>query len=190
MSVAVAVQKNGEVIVAADSLTVFGTTRVPPSMHVARKVIKVGSSYLAATGWGVYEDIIEDFIARRKITRLAGKREIHGFFMKLWKDLHDVYSFVNDQCGNKDESPFGHLDSSFMVANRKGIFYVAPDMSITEFARFFAIGSGGQYSLGALHVMYEGRDGAEELGRKAVETAIAFCAFCGGEVRTWKVGRR
>jgi ATP-dependent protease HslVU (ClpYQ) peptidase subunit len=183
MSVAVAVQKNRELVLATDTQSTFGTTRVPSNMNVSTKVRKIGSSYLATTGWGLYEDVLDDFLAKRKIRKLTDRKSIFHFYQKLWKDLHSVYSFVNDQCGNKDETPFGHLDSSFLVTNRNGIFYVAPDMSVTQFSRFFAIGSGGLYSLGALHGLYDGGKSARELAGKAVEAAIAFCAYCGGETQ-------
>ena len=179
MSVAVAVQKNRELVLATDTQCTFGPTKVPTNMNASTKVRKVGSSCLATTGWGIYEDVLDDFLARRKIKKLTDRKSIFQFYQKLWKDLHSVYTFVNDQCGNKDETPFGHLDSAFLVTNRNGIFYVAPDMSITQFSRFFAIG--------ALHGLYDIGKSARELAGKAVEAAIAFCPYCGGEVQSWAV---
>ena len=37
MSIALAIEKNGELILAADTLTSFGHTKVPPVLHAAIK---------------------------------------------------------------------------------------------------------------------------------------------------------
>jgi len=190
MSIALAIEKNGELLVAADTLTSFGHTKVPPALHAAVKVRRVGASLLATTGWGVYENILDDVLARRKNVRLGSRGQIFEFFLRLWSDLHKKYSFVNDQIDEKEAGPFGNLDSTFLVANSAGIFYVGPDMSVTQVERYFAIGSGAQFALGALHALHGTRLGAEALARRAVEAAIAFDTYCGGETQLYRVARR
>jgi len=181
MSIALAIEKNGELIVAADTLTSFGHTKVPPVLHAADKVRRVGTSFLATTGWGLYENILDDVIARRKNIKLGSRDQIFAFFLRLWNDLHKKYSFVNDQIDEKEAGPFGNLDSTFLVAGRAGIFYVGPDMSVTKVKHYFAIGSGAQFALGALHALHDSKLGAEAIARRAVEAAVAFDTYCGGE---------
>jgi ATP-dependent HslUV protease subunit HslV len=190
MSIALAIRKEGELIVASDTLTSFGHTKVPPTLHAATKVRRVGGSYLAATGWGLYENILDDVLARRKNPRLGSQSQIFAFFLRLWSDLHKKYSFVNDQIDEKEAGPFGNLDSTFIVAGRAGIFYVGPDMSVTEVEHYFAIGSGAQFALGALHALHGTKLDAETMARRAVEAAIAFDTYCGGEVRIHRVAGR
>lgn len=184
MSIVVAVQKDGLVALAADSLSTFGSFRVTGENHRAQKIRAVGDAWLAATGWGLYEDIIEDFLSHHRKLSLSDKPSIFGFFLTLWEDLHKRYPFVNDQCDKRDDTPFGDLDASFLVANAGGIYAVASDMSITKFHQYYAIGSGGNFALGALHVLYGQGLSAEEIARRSVETAIAFNVDCGGEVET------
>jgi hypothetical protein len=76
MSIALALEKDGELILAADTLTSFGHTKVPPVLHAAQKVRRVGASWLAATGWGLYENILDDVLARRKNVRLGSREQI------------------------------------------------------------------------------------------------------------------
>ena len=189
MSIALALEKDGELIVASDTLTSFGHTKVPPVLHAAQKVRQVGGAYLASTGWGLYENILDDVLERRGRVTLGTSAQIFSFFLRLWTDLHKKYSFVNDQIDEKEAGPFGNLDSTFLVANAAGIFYVGPDMSVTKVERYFAIGSGAQFALGALHALHGTRIGAEALARRAVEAAIAFDTYCGGEVQIFRVGR-
>ena len=187
MSIALAIEKNGELILAADTLTSFGHTKVPPVLHAADKIRRVGASFLATTGWGLYENILEDVIARRKSIKLGSREQIFDFFLRLWNDLHKKYSFVNDQIDEKEAGPFGNLDSTFLVAGRTGIFYVGPDMSVTKVKHYFAIGSGAQFALGTLHALHGSKLGAEEIARRAVESAIAFDTYCGGEAQIHRV---
>ena len=190
MSIALAIEKNGELIVAADTLTSFGHTKVPPVLHAADKVRRVGASFLATTGWGLYENILDDVIARRKNVRLGSREQIFEFFLRLWGDLHKKYSFVNDQIDEKEAGPFGNLDSTFLIAGRAGIFYVGPDMSVTRVKHYFAIGSGAQFALGALSALYDSKLDAEAMARRAIEAAIAFDTYCGGEVQIYRIARR
>ncbi len=190
MSIALAIEKNGELIVAADTLTSFGHTKVPPALHAAQKVRRIGGAYLASTGWGLYENILDDVLARRGRVSLGTSAQIFSFFLRLWTDLHKKYSFVNDQIDEKESGPFGNLDSTFLVANRSGIYYVGPDMSVTQVQRYFAIGSGAQFALGALHALHDSRLGAEAVARRAVAAAIAFDTYCGGEAQLFRVARR
>lgn len=189
MSIVVAVRKRNQIVIASDSQSSFGSCRVPSENHQTVKIRKAGSSYIAAAGWAVYDDILQDFIDRRKVGTLRTRKAIFKFFMHLWKEAHKSYAFVNDQPGEKD-SPFGDLDSSFLIVNSAGLFYVSSDMSTTKFEKYFAIGSGGDYALGALHALYDSGLGAVALAEKAVEAAIAFNIYCGGAIRVEKIRAR
>ena len=60
-------------------------------------------------------------------------------------------------------------------------------MSVTKVKHYFAIGSGAQFALGALHALHDSKLGAEAIARRAVEAAIAFDTYCGGEVQIHRV---
>ncbi len=182
MSIAVAVKKGNRIVLATDTQSSFGSCRVLPDNLQTVKIRKVGSSYLAAAGWGIYDDMLGDFLGRRKVGSLRTRKQIFSLFLKFWKELHQTYSLVNDQCGEKD-SPFGDLDASFLVVNSAGIFHIASDMSTTKFEKYFAIGSGSDYGLGALHALYNTRFDATQLANRAVDAAIAFNIYCGGEIK-------
>jgi len=186
MSVVVAVAKEGQIVMAADSQTNFGDIVAPTDNHRAEKIARIGSAYLATTGWAIYENIIRDFVNPRRPPSLADERAIFRFFLRLWTALHDKYGFVNDQ-SEEQHSPFGDLGATFLVASRKGIYSVASDMSVTRFEQYYAIGSGYALALGALHALYGERYDAEELARRAVEAAVAFTPYCGGDIQLVRV---
>ena len=186
MSIVVAVKKNGRTVVAADSLNVFGQERIPTDNSKATKVRQIGSALLAITGWSVYANILDDMLSERKSPTLGDEKEIFTFFLELWRQLHDRYPFVNDQAHNKD-SPFCDLDASFLVANARGIYKVSQDASVCRFDKYYAIGSGCVYALGALYQIYDVEPDAAELARRAVKTAIEFDIYCGGEIDVFEV---
>lgn len=182
MSIVLAVKKDAQLVIAADSQISFGGARIPYDNLRPKKIRRLGDSFFASTGWGLYDDIIDDFVAGKEDIRLQDSRSIFRFFLGLWKELHERYSFVNDQCGEEKDSPFGDLDSAFLIVNHAGLFQVGGDMSVTRFNQYYAIGSGADYALGALHSLYDSDLDAREIARRGVEAAIAFDTKCGGEV--------
>lgn len=186
MSVAVAVKSGGEVVLAVDSKRTFGSGAVTPENLTDNKIRKVGSAYVATTGWGIYANILDDYLARKPRVRLTDNAGIFRFFTQLWKELRERYSLVNEQSGGED-SPFGDLDASFLIINRSGIHYVACDMSVTTFDQYCAIGSGGSYAMGALHAVYRPGGDATRMAARAVEAAMALDIYCGPPVRSVRI---
>jgi len=187
MSIVVAVKKDNKTVMVADSQVSFGSMSFPGSNLKVEKIRKIGESYFASTGWGLYDDIIDNYLVDKPDVELLSRRSIFEFFLGLWKALHDKYNFVNDQSDSEHDSPFGDLDATFLVVNKAGIFMIDSDLSITQFEQYYAIGSGGDYSLGVIHALYDEKLDATEIAQKAVTTAIAFDTKCGGDVMVCEV---
>lgn len=180
MSIVVAVAKDGEIVMAADSQDSFGDINMPADNCPVTKILRVGKALLGTTGWAVYGNILEDYLAG-KTPVLTDERKVFRFFLGFWKAMHETYSFVDDQSRN-DDAPFADLDSSFLVATGDRIFSVSSQMSVSRFLKYQAIGSGDEFALGALHALYDRGFSARELAVAAVESAITFDSACGGPV--------
>jgi ATP-dependent protease HslVU (ClpYQ) peptidase subunit len=189
MSIAVAVRVGNEIVLATDSKRTFGSGGVPDDNFRDAKMRKVGAAHIATTGWGVYNNILDDYLRTARNPRLVDSASIFTYFRKFRVALHERYAFVNDQCTESD-SPFGDLDASFLVVSAHGIFYVACDMSVTRFDNYYAVGSGAPYALGAMHTLHQPRANPETIARKAVAAASALDIYCGGEVTLVKVRAR
>jgi len=189
MSIAVAVRKGNEIVLATDSQSNLGAHRELPPNCVIAKMVRIGAAVVASTGWSIYGNILDDYCRTHKQISLVSETAIFRFFMKFWKDLHKNYPFVNDQCQEEDDrNPFGDLDAEFLVVSPGGIFHVASNMSVTEYLRYHAIGSGCDYATGALYVLHEDAAlDAETLARRAVEVANRYDIHCGGETRVEKI---
>lgn len=181
MTIAVAVKKGNDLVLAADSQTHFGDQREGAPNIAVNKIVPLGGSLLAVSGWALYANILEDYGQKHPLAAGAGCPEVFRYFLKFWKGLHTSYPFVNDQCGaDDDHTPFGDLDSEFLVVNRRGIFKVCANMSIVEFQHYATIGSGGDYAMGTLFALFDSDLNAEALARRAIEAAIHFDVHCGG----------
>jgi len=190
MSIAVAVAKAGTTVLAADSQENFGDRRLLRANHRAVKITTLGAAYLATTGWGVYENILEDYLGRVSPPKLVSRRAVFSFFVRFWKELGKSYPLVNEQPHQDDPTPFADLDSSFLVVSAGGIFFVSSNMSVTQFGQYYAVGSGASYALGALHALYEQDLDAEVIARRACDAAIAFDIYCGGDLDVCRVPQR
>jgi ATP-dependent protease HslVU (ClpYQ) peptidase subunit len=186
MSIVVAVTKGAKTVMGADTRSNFGAEVLPPDNQTTRKIRRVGDALLGRSGWGVYDNILGDLLERDEPPALGNASDVFRFFNELWRVLHRRYAFVNDQSKRKD-GPFGDLGGSFLVANRSGIFYVSPNLGVTRFEKYYAIGAGADYSLGAIHQLYDREQDAERIARAAVATAIAFNVHCGGPIETLEV---
>ncbi len=191
MSVIAAVRQGSRIVIAADTQDNFGSQRPPPENHAAVKLREIGGAVVGSSGWALYDDILAHYLARRRRVSLRDRAAVFDFFVRFWKDLRKDYTFVNDQPGKENETPFANLDASFLVASPGGIFLVSSNMSVSEFRQYYAIGSGGDYALGALHALYESVRDPAVLAEKAVHAAMAYDSSCGGHVvtRTVKFGR-
>lgn len=190
MSIAVAVRKNARIALATDSQTNLGSERVPVANLSGPKYMQIGDAYLAATGWTLYSNILADVLARRRgVPRLDSEANIFKFFTRLWEDLHERYNFVKDQADDAD-SPFGSLDSTFLVLSARGIFGVASDLSVLRYERYFAIGSGAPVALGAVHALYDSDADAQSIARSAAGAAIDHDVYCGHPIHVAAVRER
>lgn len=187
MSIAVAVKKGRKTVIAADTQSNFGDRKVTLDNHRAPKIRRVGSTYIATTGWGIYDDILRDYLTRARRPPLRTEKDVFTFFMRFWKQLHERYSLVNDQPHEDDRSPFGDLDAAFLVVSRGAILQVSGNMSVSRFEQYYAVGSGADFAIGALHALYDRIDDAEQLAREACAAALAFDVFCGGDIDVFTV---
>ncbi len=182
MTAIVAVRKGKKSVIASDSLTTFGSRHVTTDNHSSLKIRKVGNSYVALSGYTLYKNILDDYLKDRRTIKLNSKEAIYRFILKFWKELKDNYSYVNNQSGSKYQ-PFADLNSRFLILNKNGIFTVDSNMTVTRFKQYYAIGSGSDYCLGALHALYHTDMSAKEIARKSIAAGIAFDAHCGGKIK-------
>jgi ATP-dependent protease HslVU (ClpYQ) peptidase subunit len=58
--------------------------------------------------------------------------------------------------------------------NRGGIFGLYSLREVDQYTRFWAVGSGAEFALGAMHVAYDLFDDADAIARAGVEAGACF----------------
>lgn len=186
MSIIVVVRKQGRAAIAADTLQSDDTLMLR-SAYVSNheKIVRFGDSYLGLAGWAAAQDIYESIIRNHADEiRLGGRAEIFETARQLHGILKSDYHVATQE--EKDQ-PVESSQLSMLICNPHGIFEIDSYRTVTEYQRFWALGSGRQLALGALYALYDRLGSAEELARAAAEAACEFDDGCAGPVSAHSV---
>jgi ATP-dependent HslUV protease subunit HslV len=172
MTTIVVVRKGGTAVIAADSLTTFGATRLAPAYdRYPEKVTRYGDSFLGVAGSAAHQLVLENLLARTPNLDFHGKAAIYDSFRKLHPMLKD------EACLNpkeEEDDPYESSQMTVMIANPSGIFAIYSMREVFEFDRFWAIGSGRDFALGAMYTLYEGAKGAADVAQGGVLAGAEF----------------
>jgi len=168
----VVVRKGGTAVIAADSLTTFGTTRLAPAYdRYPEKVTIHGDSFLGVAGSAAHQLVLENLLARTPNLDFHGKAAIYDSFRKLHPLLKDE-AFLNPK--EEEDDPYESSQMTVMVANPSGIFAVYSMREVFEFDRFWAIGSGRDFALGAMYTLYAEATSAAAVAQAGVMAGAEF----------------
>lgn len=152
MTTIVVVRKGDRAVIAADSLTTFGTTRLAPVYDRSpHKVAAYRDSFIGVAGSAAHQLVLENLLERNPNLDFHGKAAIYETFRKLHPVLKDE-AFLNPK--EEDDDPYESSQMTVMIANPSGIFAVYSMREVFEFDRFWAIGSGRDFALGAMYTVY------------------------------------
>jgi len=172
MTTIVAVKKNGHVAIAADTLTTFGNTRLPAIKDASHdKILRVGDSFVGVCGSAAHHLVLANLFAKMPEAQLNSKESIFETFKRLHPLLKEE-CFLNPK--EDEEDPYESSQITALIANAHGIFGVYSMREVFEFTQFWAIGSGHEFALGAMHQAFPHAANAMDIARLGVETGIAF----------------
>ena len=172
MTTIVVVRKGDSAVIAADSLTTFGTTRLAPAYdRHPQKVTAYGDSFIGVAGSAAHQLVLENVLERNPSLDLAGRPAIYETFRKLHPVLKDE-AFLNPK--EEEDDPYESSQMTVMIANPSGIFAVYSMREVFEFDRFWAIGSGRDFALGAMYSVYGRAKGAAAVAEAGVVAGAEF----------------
>lgn len=173
MSTIVVVKKNGKACIAADSLTTFGDLRMGSEYDVAYdKVQSYDDGFFGIVGSAAHALVMESVLADDKVEiDFSSRLGIFETFRSLHPVLKEHY-FLNAKDEEEDPYEATHIDA--LICNPHGIFGVYSLREVSEYSKFWAIGSGSEFALGAMHALYNRLDSAEEIARAGVEAGAEF----------------
>jgi len=172
MTTIVVVRKGESAVIAADSLTTFGTTRLGPAYdRYPQKITAYGDSFLGVAGSAAHQLVLENLLNRVKDLDFHGKGAIYESFRKLHPMLKDE-AFLNPK--EEEDDPYESSQMTVMLANPSGIFAVYSMREVFEFDRFWAIGSGRDFALGAMYTTYAKTKTAAAIAEAGVMAGAEF----------------
>lgn len=175
MSTIVVVRKGRQACMAADTLTSFEDVKMYSAYDKHHDKIQVcGDSYVGIIGSSAHSLVIEDIFSHNETSYdLSGRQEIFRSFVRMHAILKKKY-YLNVNTKDEGNDPYepSHIDA--VIANKNGIFAVYGLRDTSEFTRFWAIGSGSDFALGAMYAVYDRLDSAEEIARIGVAAGIEF----------------
>ena len=168
------VRKDGQIAIAADTLTKWGSGKESAKyIRNSEKIIRIEDNFIAATGNATFKMILKEYFTEN--SQSISLQSVDDIF-RTWNQLHlklkEKYFLMPEE--DKEYA----IDSSRMdviIANPHGIFGVSGHRTVQEFTRFYAYGSGSDYALGSMFSSYESQEiNAETIARKSIEAAAEF----------------
>jgi ATP-dependent HslUV protease, peptidase subunit HslV len=182
MSTVVVARKGKTLAIASDALVSFGETRLPPGYEANTKLFRVGRSWFGTVGTTAHQPVLRQALAELSPEQLQldSREAIFQTFLELHPRLKDRF-FLNTK--ENDSDPYESSQFSVLIANRHGIFGVESYREVFAFERFWAIGSGRRFALGAMHATWGRAKSARELATAGVAAGCEFDTASAGPVR-------
>jgi len=178
MSTVVVAKKDGKVCIAADSLTSFGDLKLDSTLDAAHdKILRHDENYMGLVGSAAHQLVLESLFASKKVVEekveldFSSRMSIFESFRTIHPLLKDKY-FLNPK--DEDDDPYESTQIDALIANPFGIFGIHSLREVTEYKKYWAIGSGAEYALGAMFALYETDASAEDIAHMGVAAGAQF----------------
>ena len=181
MTTVVVVRKGGTVAIAADTLVTFGDTRLAHGYEANVKVFKVGDSWIGMAGTTAHFPVLRRALAALPPDelKLHSRDQVFDTFLKLHPKLKENF-FLNTK--EEDSDPYESSQFTALIANYAGIFGVYSYREVFEFDRFWGIGTGRAFALGAMYAGYDKAKTAREVAELGVRAGCEFDKNSSGPV--------
>src|SRR4029453_8661968 len=103
--------------------------------------------------------------------QLGSRREIFNTFQRLHPVLKERF-FLNPK--EEDGDPYESSQITALIANASGIYGVYSYREVFSFDRFWGIGSGRNFALGAMYAVYERTASARRVAEIGVRAGVEF----------------
>jgi ATP-dependent HslUV protease, peptidase subunit HslV len=182
MSTVVVARKGDTLAIASDSLVTFGETKLPDGYEANTKLFAVAGSVFGAVGTIAHMPVLRQALGAlpRGELNLESRDAIFETFRRLHPQLKERF-FLNTREGDTD--PYESSQFSILIANGHGIFGVESYREVFEFERFWAIGSGRRFALGAMFTAYPRARSAREIAEAGVRAGCEFDTSSAAPVR-------
>ncbi len=166
-------RKGRTACIAADTLTTFGDIRLDSSLDVHHSKIQTfGKTHMGIVGSAAHTLVAERAFNDKNVKADFSTRDTaFDTLIRLHPVLKENY-FLNAKDAEEDPYETSQIDAVFINAN--GIFALFSLREVYEYTRFWAVGSGACYALGAMHAVYDRFKNAKDIAMAGAEAGAAF----------------
>ncbi len=180
MTIIAAVQKGNKLAIAADSLTSNSRLQKSADYKVNHhKLMNYGDNIIGMAGHCAVIQVFEDLLSQANPHDWGTRMNIFHWLLEHQAQLKDEY-LIRPEASKNNVTETNWL--SGLLINSHGIFGIDRLRYVTEYSKFWAIGSGESFALGALEVLYDKQMTATEIAEAAVLAAIQFDPGCAAPV--------
>jgi len=187
MTTIVVVRKADEIAIASDSLVTFGEVRLPGEYEANQKIIQVGDSYIGLAGSTAHFAVVQRVLSEMGELKLHSREEVFDAFHRAHSLLKEKY-FLNPKEDEGD--PYESSQITAVIANPSGIYGVYSLREVFRFERFWGIGSGRNFALGAMHASYDRFRSARTIAVAGVKAGIEFDKSSSGPHRVFSIAEK
>ena len=173
MTTVVVVRKGGTVAIAADTLVTFGDKRLAHGYEANEKLFEVGDHWVGMAGTTAHFPVLRRALGSLPPDelRLSSRDQVFETFLKLHPKLKDNF-FLNTK--EDDADPYESSQFTALIANASGIYGVYSYREVFEFDRFWSIGTGRAFALGAMFATYDRLKTAREIAELGCRAGCEF----------------
>jgi len=180
MTTIAVVRKNGVAAIAAESLTTFGDTRLGAGYKSEHdKILHIHDAFIGVCGSSAHHLVLGSALAKLDDVRLGSRLEVFDTFRRLHPILKE-HAYLNPK--EDEDDPYESSQITALIANANGIYGVYSYREVFEFDRYWAIGSGRSFALGAMFAAYDKLKSAADIARVGVEAGIEFDTASSGPI--------
>ncbi|MDR3410252.1 MAG: MFS transporter [Formivibrio sp.] len=173
MTTVVVVRKGNQAVIAADSLSTFGDTRMGAGDDACwNKIFESHNSYFSISGSAAHDLVLQSLLKKVKTLSFGSRMAIFESFRKLHPKLKEDFFLKTEE---EEDDPYESSQITALIANASGIYGVYSLREVYEYQRFWGIGSGRDYAIGAMQAVYDDPAlDAADIARIGVEAGCAF----------------
>lgn len=182
MTVICAAEKNGLIAIASDSLRAKSSNLLIPNDNLRNpsKLLQTETGVIGFSGWDSSQTIMRHLLAQDFNFKFGSEKEIVDTLLQLQPILKNKY-YVNT--AEFEDQPCESNQMNVLLINHSNIYKVSSMRNVTKMERFWAIGSGEEFSLGAMEVVYGLNNfDAIDIVVAGVETACKYSTTCAAPV--------
>ena len=173
MSTIVVVRKGSSACIACDTLANIGSLKQKAHYCSAPgKIFSFRDAWIGTVGYAVHNTVLQSYFSRHaEQVKLDTPADIFETWRQMHKTLREEYH-MNPRSESDDAYETTRITA--LLANQHGIFGVTPSRDVESYPRFWAIGSGASFALGAMFTLYERSSDVEEIARAGIAAGAEF----------------